>query len=308
MSDEIRPLVSVVIPTYNHAHFLGRALKSVLDQTYTNWEALVIDNHSQDNTDEVINSFQDPRIKTLKIHNQGVIAASRNAGICAAKGAWIAFLDSDDLWYPHKLELVLDEARKSPLFEVYSTDELLVNEITGETTSLQYGPYQGDFYENLLVSGNCLSPSAALVSRSFLTKEKIMFRENQEFVTAEDYDLWLLLARSGARFRFIRSPQGEYRIHASNSSGQLERHGLSTRSVIKDHVYNLQSFQPDVGLLWRNVEARLALADFVQLTKKGMFVAATGAFIKALSLSPSGTLKHLMKKLGKKVKRTVAQQ
>jgi glycosyltransferase involved in cell wall biosynthesis len=304
MSDEIRPLVSVVIPTYNHAHFLGRALKSVLDQTYTNWEAVVIDNHSQDNTDEVINSFQDPRIKTLKIHNHGVIAASRNAGIVAAKGEWIAFLDSDDLWYPHKLELVLDEAKKFPLFEVYSTDELLVDEITGESIPLEYGPYQPDFYENLLVWGNCLSPSAVLVSRRFLVKEKIMFRENQEFVTAEDYDLWMLLARSGARFRFIRSLQGEYRIHASNSSGQLERHGLSTRSVMKDHVYNLQSFQPDVDLLWRNVDARLALADFMELTRKRLFVAASREFIRALRLSASGTLKHLMAKAVKKVRRT----
>ena len=63
------PLVSVVIPTYNHGHFLGRALQSVLDQTYTNWEAIVIDNHSTDNTDEIVQSFTDPRISLLKINN-----------------------------------------------------------------------------------------------------------------------------------------------------------------------------------------------------------------------------------------------
>ena len=62
MNDAATPLVSVVIPTYNHAHFLGRALQSVIDQTYTNWEAIVIDNHSTDNTDEVMTRFADPRI------------------------------------------------------------------------------------------------------------------------------------------------------------------------------------------------------------------------------------------------------
>ena len=103
-----RPLVSVIMPTYNHAHFLGNALQSLLDQTYTNWEAIIIDNHSEDATDEVVRGFADPRITLLKIHNNGVIAASRNMGIRAAKGKWIAFLDSDDWWSSNKLHVCLD--------------------------------------------------------------------------------------------------------------------------------------------------------------------------------------------------------
>ncbi|SVC19016.1 uncharacterized protein METZ01_LOCUS271870, partial [marine metagenome] len=100
----ISPIVSVVIPTNNRELLLSRALKSVVDQSYTNWEAIVVDNHSQDNTDEVIYNFGDSRIKLLKIHNKGIIAASRNLGIKAACGDWIAFLDSDDWWSPIKLE------------------------------------------------------------------------------------------------------------------------------------------------------------------------------------------------------------
>lgn len=69
------PLISVVIPTYNHAHFLGLALQSVLDQTYTRWEVIVVDNHSTENTNEVMRKFTDSRITFLKIHNNGVIAA-----------------------------------------------------------------------------------------------------------------------------------------------------------------------------------------------------------------------------------------
>ena len=91
MSDALTPLVSIVIPTYNHARYLGRALQSVLDQTYINWEAIIIDNHSTDNTDQLVASFSDSRIIYLKIHNNGVIASSRNAGIREAKGEWIAF-------------------------------------------------------------------------------------------------------------------------------------------------------------------------------------------------------------------------
>ena len=305
MIDAARPLVSVVIPTYNHAHFLGRALKSVLDQTYTHWEAVVIDNHSHDNTDEVISSFKDPRIKTLKIHNHGVIAASRNAGIAAANGDWIAFLDSDDLWYTRKLEVVIGEIRQNPSFEVYSTDELLVNELSGDRSPLVYGPYCPDFYETLLVSGNRLSPSAALVRHEFLLQEKILFRENKEFVTAEDYDLWLLLARAGARFKFIHSAQGEYRIHASNSSGQIDRHAVSTRNVIKDHVYNLQAFEPDADHLWQAVDARLLLADFGDSIRRRKFIAAIRALLKAFRVSLSGTVRYLADRLAKKLRRPV---
>ena len=98
MNATATPLVSVIIPTYNQAHYLVRALQSVLDQTYINWEAIVIDNYSTDNTDEVMADFADPSVTYLKIHNNGVIAASRNEGIRAAKGEWVAFLDSDDWW------------------------------------------------------------------------------------------------------------------------------------------------------------------------------------------------------------------
>ena len=94
MNSYSSPLVSIIIPTYNNAEFLGKALKSVIDQTYGSWEAIVIDNNSTDQTDEVINKFQDIRIKYYKISNYGIIAKSRNLGINLAKGEWIAFLDS----------------------------------------------------------------------------------------------------------------------------------------------------------------------------------------------------------------------
>jgi glycosyltransferase involved in cell wall biosynthesis len=86
------PVISVVIPTYNRANDLKRALKSVQVQTFTNWEVLIVDNHSVDNTDQVVSDFNDSRIKLFKIHNNGVIAASRNVGIREASGAYIAFL------------------------------------------------------------------------------------------------------------------------------------------------------------------------------------------------------------------------
>ena len=98
------PVVSIVIPTYNHGRFLKKCLQTVLDQTFTGWEAIVVNNFSEDNTIAVINSFQDQRIHLVNFKNNGIIAASRNLGIKRSVGEYIAFLDSDDWWIPQKLE------------------------------------------------------------------------------------------------------------------------------------------------------------------------------------------------------------
>ena len=296
-------LVSVVIPTYNHAHFLGRALQSVLDQTYTNWEALIIDNHSQDDTDGVVDGFSDPRIRLLKIHNNGVIAASRNMGIREAKGEWIAFLDSDDNWYPKKLEVVINEINENPDIDVCSTDEILVDETTGNKQLLTYGPYSINFYQRLLLTGNCLSTSAILVRQDFLLKHNLYFRENNGFVTAEDYDLWLLLAQAGAKFKFIHSVQGEYLIHASNNSGQLERHNQNIINVIRDHVYKLQSFEMDKDRLWRNINARILLVKSKNLIMNKQIIAGIKEFILAFRNSFTGSLRYFYSYIKKNIRR-----
>lgn len=100
------PGVSIVIPTYNHEAFLGAALSSVVSQTYTNWEAIVVNNFSTDGTEALVYSFNDPRIKLVNFHNNGIIGAARNQGINLAIYPFVAFLDSDDTWLPTKLENV----------------------------------------------------------------------------------------------------------------------------------------------------------------------------------------------------------
>lgn len=92
------PFFSIVIPTYNHGHFIKQCLESVLNQTYTHWEIIVVNNYSEDNTVEVVESLSDKRIRLINFSNAGIIAASRNKGIELANGDWICFLDSDDLF------------------------------------------------------------------------------------------------------------------------------------------------------------------------------------------------------------------
>ena len=97
-------LVSIITPSYNTAKFIGETIESVLSQTYQNWEMIIVDDCSTDNTDDIVSGFSDSRIKYLKNENNSGAAVSRNRALKMAKGRWIAFLDSDDLWKEDKLQ------------------------------------------------------------------------------------------------------------------------------------------------------------------------------------------------------------
>lgn len=100
----MQDLVSIIMPSYNTAEYIKESILSVLNQTYTNWELIIVDDCSTDNTDDVVAAFQDERICYLKNKKNSGAAISRNRALHEAKGKWIAFLDSDDLWHPEKLE------------------------------------------------------------------------------------------------------------------------------------------------------------------------------------------------------------
>jgi len=106
-------LVSIIMPSWNTGIFIAESIQSVLNQTYTNWELLIVDDCSTDNTDEVVKKFVDKRIKYLKNKMNKGAALTRNRALREANGEWIAFLDSDDLWSPNKLEKQLDFMKKN---------------------------------------------------------------------------------------------------------------------------------------------------------------------------------------------------
>ena len=211
------PLVSVVIPTYNHARYLGRALQSVLNQTYVHWEAIVIDNHSTDNTDEVMVSFADPRITFLKIHNNGVIAASRNMGIRVAKGEWIAFLDSDDWWHKKKLEACILHAGTN--FDLIYHDLKVVRKINQRISfrKSRSRKLKKNSYSDLLSNGNAMSNSSVVVRKELLFKINGI-SEDADKVSWEDFDTWIRLAKTECRFKRIRGSYGNYWVDGNNVS------------------------------------------------------------------------------------------
>ena len=101
---KMKDLVSIIMPSYNTAPYIRNTIQSVLEQTYQNWELIIVDDCSEDNTDDVVAAIKDDRIKYFHNDRHSGAAVSRNRALREAKGRWMAFLDSDDLWMPEKLE------------------------------------------------------------------------------------------------------------------------------------------------------------------------------------------------------------
>lgn len=217
MSATATPTFSVVIPSYNHAHLISRALQSLLDQTYQSWEAIIIDNHSQDNTDEVVKRFTDSRITLLKIHNNGVIAASRNMGIHSANGEWVAFLDSDDWWAPRKLALSFTALNAGAdlvyhdLYTVRSLNQTVFNERIVSTEP------RHPMFNAFLCTGMSVPNSSVVVRRELMIQIEGE-SENKELISVEDYDTWIRLSRLTEKFVRIPECLGYYWVGGGNNS------------------------------------------------------------------------------------------
>ncbi len=272
------PLVSIVIPTYNHAEFLKEALDSVRAQTVCDWEAIVVNNFSTDSTHAVVAAQRDERIKIIDFANNGVIAASRNQGIALAKGEFLAFLDSDDTWYPRKLELAL--LRLQDGFDLVCHGESWLYPLNVQREVI-YGPERRATFEALLFDGNCISTSAVVVRRDWVSKVG-GFDEDMGIITAEDYHLWLKLARAGAKIGFLRQSLGTYRIHDGNASRGVLRNVAATRAVFEKVFAQLDATAPILKLKrWR----RLAILDYScarGLQAVGQHCDALAWFLKAI--------------------------
>jgi glycosyltransferase involved in cell wall biosynthesis len=187
------PKVSVVIPSYNRAHVVGRGIRSVIVQTFADWELIVVDDGSVDDTEIIVKAFGDRRIRYIRHDlNRGQSAAS-NTGIAAARGAYVSFLDSDDQWFPGKLasEVGLFESAGERVGLVYS-GKMLVDEHE-RVLKVREPSVEGRVYEKLLEWDFIGSPSRVSVRKEILDAAGGF----DEALTnsCQDWDLWLRVAR-----------------------------------------------------------------------------------------------------------------
>jgi glycosyltransferase involved in cell wall biosynthesis len=207
------PKVSVIIPTYNSAHYVTAAVNSVLAQTYRDLEILVIDDGSTDGTEAIMRRY-DPPVCYRKQTNGGV-ASARNHGIAASRGRYIAFLDADDIWYPHKLERQLAELanRGRSHRACYTAFSVVSEDLQPLGIYRSLPPAPG--VKALLTRGNLVgTPSTVLAERS-------LFQSNEGFdpmlSQCADWDMWVRLARL-TDFLYIDEPLVYYRQHEGNMS------------------------------------------------------------------------------------------
>jgi teichuronic acid biosynthesis glycosyltransferase TuaG len=235
-------LVSVIMPAYNTAEFIGAAIDSVLRQSYGNLELIVVDNGSVDKTREVIQSYTDHRIRTYEIPCrriggeplEGIIAKSRNHGAVNAGGEFLAFLDSDDIWEPNKLELQLEHLADSSVsciasnFAPVSPNSRFVNHLRFKPSVV----FQDHSRHSILLENPVVLSSAVVRSKDFFATG--MFDESPLFLANEDWDLWIRFSTLG-RIRILSAPLVKYRV-AFYSKRDSRKVAINSVEVIKKNA------------------------------------------------------------------------
>jgi len=180
--------VSVIIPTYNRGEVLDRTIKSVLTQTYKNYELIVVDDGSTDSTSRILSKFGNKIRYFSKLH--GGVSSSRNLGLEKSESDWVAFLDSDDYWLPEKLERQIQYVQEHPNILIVQTDEKWIRNGVSVNPMKKHQKHSGWIFPQCLPL--CIvSPSAVMIHQRIFNDAGV-FDEN--LPVCEDYDLWLRIA------------------------------------------------------------------------------------------------------------------
>jgi len=183
----MKPLFfSVIIPTYNRSNFLKHAIDSVLQQSFQDFELIIVDDGSTDGTEELVGELKDSRLVYHHQSNQGV-AQARNQGVQLAKGGWIAFLDSDDRWTPKKLEAAVQYIQQWPLINIFHTEEVWYRSGKLLNQKKKHQNPTGWVYPNILPIC-CMSMSTLVIKREVFDAIGLF---DESFIACEDYDFFL---------------------------------------------------------------------------------------------------------------------
>jgi len=240
--------VLVVIPNYNKGDLLARALRSLLDQSFRDWEAIVVDNHSTDTTDTVLSQFTDSRIYSAKIHNGGVIASSRNMGIDFSHSKYVAFLDSDDWWRPEKLGASIDQLEKGADLVYHKMRICKRVRQRLYLTSFRSRRLKADVHTDFIENGNCICTSSVVMKRSVLDEVGV-FDTEPNLRTIEDFDLWLRVAEKGFRFSYIPNALGYYWAGGGNTL-QPNLNIVSLMAIRAKHLSSFEAWNRQDDRCW----------------------------------------------------------
>jgi len=280
------PLISVIIPAYNVAPYIGETLASVFAQTFTDYEVIVINDGSPD-TAELERALENVRARIRYLSQQNLGAGpARNAGLRAARGELIAFLDGDDLWLPNYLEEQSKFIRRHEC-DLVCADAVMFGE-TGDSAQtymewlMNAAPPvgQASFLE-LISAERCLITSGVVARRQPILEIGLF---DESLRSAQDFDLWLRMARSGARLMFHRQPLLRYRVHEHGLTGTTAN-SITRELRVFDKIEKEYDLAPDeTAEVLPVIRGRRAMLQFElgkALIANGDFAAAQTAFADA---------------------------
>ena len=217
------PLVSIIIPLYNAELFIIETIDSILSQTYNNFEIIVIDNASTDNSIKLIKNLKNTKIRIISLKiNSGGPAKPRNIGIENSNGEYIAFLDSDDIWHKDKLKIQIDYMLKYK-YNFTSTNSILIDKNSKIINSIKYKILdlinKGNSKKNMcdLVKNKFIATSSVIVKKEFIS----LFNQDKELISVEDLCLWLtLFNKVNIKYHFINDKLIFYRVLENSASSR----------------------------------------------------------------------------------------
>lgn len=234
-------LISIIVPVYNVEKFITETIESVLKQTFSNWELMLIDDGSTDNSGEICKQYtlKDDRIKYIYKTNSGQ-AAARNLGIKNATGNYITFLDSDDLYSEDKLAQHFIDLKENPADFYYGAGFLLFEsriENKIETYDWFYGHFSGDEFFKILYHSSSVNINTVLVKKE-LFETVGLFDESEEFRGTEDWDLWIRIALKVNTIYGNPAPKVYYRIHDNGIHFQRANMQIGKWKIYEKHEAN----------------------------------------------------------------------
>jgi glycosyltransferase involved in cell wall biosynthesis len=280
LEQTVTPLVSVIVPAYNVAEFIGEALDSVLAQTFTDYEIIVVNDGSPDT--EKLEKALAPymsRIIYLKQENRGVSAA-RNAGIAAARGSLIAFLDGDDTWLPNYLKIQVSRIQADATIDVLYPNVIMFGDSSDDGEEfMSICPSSGEVTFERLLLQECNVSNCSIARRDTIIRAGLF---DESLRSVEDFDLWLRVIKQGGRIAYHRNVLARYRRRPGSLTAdpvRLSEHILKVLSKIKETMELTPSEQATLEIQLRHFQALLRLQE----GKRAFFSGDTAGAIKGLT-------------------------
>ena len=224
-------LVSIIMNCFNSEKFIRKAIESVLSQNYQNWELIIWDNLSEDNTKKIIDQFNDDRILYFCSGKHLMLGAARNEALKKSSGKYITFLDSDDIWLANKLDLQVKFVKENPTYKFIYSNYYVINEKGNRVFKLNFGKKpSGNILSNVLRNN---SPALLTIffESSFIKLEKNLFDNSLELVEEFEFFTRILCEYKAA---YLNIPLAEYRVHSSmNSKLKYSNYPKEIEYVIK---------------------------------------------------------------------------